>query len=120
MADVIKWPDPLEVVGGNSWSQDFELGHYTDPEDPDSWAPDDLSAWTDWTCQWRPSSLSSTVIVLTVESSAANEGKITISATPEKTLAMNGSGVFDFRAELSGDVRTFVRVRTLWRRGVTR
>lgn len=121
MADVIEWPEKLKVQGGDSWSQDFEFGTYTDPDDLESWVADDLSDWSAWRSQWRKAETDSAFIDLTVTSTDAVNGVVTVSATPLQTAAMNGPGGFDIQASQGpGEVRTFVRARTSWKLGYTR
>lgn len=102
----------IEVYAGDSWSQSFvfKVGD----------TPEDLTGWGSWECQWRPSEASSTAVDLTVDTSSADEGVITISATPEQTRAMGRDGLADVQAVDGADVRTFIRFRTVWRRDLTR
>lgn len=82
--------------------------------------PLDLSTWTDWAAQWRPTLTSDTVLDLDVDTSELATGIVTVSVDAETTRTMGQSGVWDLQATLSGDVRTWLRGRTIWMNDVTR
>lgn len=102
----------LPIYAGNTWIQPFvfKVGGLRE----------DLSAFTDWACQWRLGNTQGDPITLAVDASEAANGLITITATPEQTRAMAGNGVCDFEAVDGSVVRTFVRFNTSWTEDVTR
>ena len=101
------------VVRGDHWTQSVEVVD-------DDGNPVDLSAWSDWTSQWRPSHDDARVIELDPVSGGVN-GMLTVSATPTQTVQMDeyeGGGWFDVQAG-SPQVKTFVMVRTWMQKDVT-
>jgi len=112
----------FQVIGGLPWAQSFrfkrpilnEAGQKIGEE------IEDVSAYTGWVADWRPEARSAREVPLVVDSSLAAEGIVTVSADAEGTEDMDGAGVFDVLAELSGVPRGFVRAKTSWERVVTR
>lgn len=113
--------EKLQVYAGDSWSQPFAFKVPVDPDaDPIVLGPEDLSAFTDWQCQWRTSDAATEPITLTVDSTDKATGDIIVSATPEQTRSMGRDGVADVQAVNGSETRTFIRFRTDWQRDVTR
>jgi hypothetical protein len=112
----------LEVYGALPWAQSFRFKTRVHDESGAVVAVEveDLTAWTGWEADWRPDAESATKVDLQVDVSQAAAGVITVSATEAQTLAMDGNGVLDLRAELAGVPRAFFRAKTAWTLGVTR
>jgi len=110
---------PYEIYAGDAWSQSFEFGSLTDPDDEGSWVGDDLSEWSDWSAQWRVTDSAMSEITLTVDATGAADGVLVLSASEAQTRAMAGNGVFDIQAA-TPRVRTFLRAKTHWKQDVTR
>lgn len=104
-------PDPIGGIAGDDFAQSFRFTA--------GGVPEDLSTWGGWACQWRRRASSEDAVDLTVDSSAAATGVITITATTAQTRSMLGSGVFDIQAS-TPTVRTFIRGRAVWEMDVTR
>lgn len=116
---VATYSTPFQVYAGDAWSQGFRMTVQPDPE-VDVTEAEDLSAYTGWASQWRATAPSTTAIDLTVDAADAATGVIVVRATGDQVREMGSSGVFDIQAELSGDVRTFIRAKTKWTLDVTR
>lgn len=121
MAEVFIDSTPYNVYAGDAWSQSFEFGEYTDPDDEGTWVAEDLSGLSSWSSQWRPTAeaADSAAISLTVDATDAENGVIVVAASAAQTRAMGVSGVFDIQAALPS-VRTLIRAKTKWRLDVTR
>ena len=76
--------------------------------------------WTNWSAQWRAKANAPEFIQLTVDTTGAATGKISLLAEPEQTRAMNGPGVWDIQAEDGEVVKTWLRGPTKWVGDVTR
>lgn len=122
---VAVYSTPFQVYAGDAWSQAFRMTVQPDPDNPAT-EPEDLSAYTDWACQWRATAAADTALDLTVDASEAADGVIVVRASGDvgasegQTRLMGGNGVFDLEAVLSGETRTFVRAKTRWSLDVTR
>lgn len=81
--------------------------------------PSDLSGW-DFTASFRKRATSAVAIELTVDTTDAATGVLVITATPEQTAAMGGSGVWDLQGVDGDTVHTFLRGTLLWEADVTR
>lgn len=80
----------------------------------------DLTGYT-LTAAWRPGQDSATSLALVVTVVSLVEGRFTVSATAETTLAMGRSGVWDVRAVHATEGTTYlVRGATTWMGSVTR
>ena len=111
---------PFAVYAGDAWSASFRMNIQPDPE-VETLEAEDLSAYTDWACDWRPTDVSATEIALEVDDTDAATGVIVIRATGVQTRAMAGKGVFDLEAVgTDGETRTFIRAKTSWKNDVTR
>jgi len=110
---------PFALYAGDDWSQGFRMTVQPDPE-VDATEPEDLSGYTSWAAQWRPTVDGATPTELTVDSTDAATGLIVVRATGAQVRAMGRSGVFDIQAELGGETRTFIRAKTSWKLDVTR
>ena len=119
MAEVFIDSTPYNVYAGDAWSQSFEFGEYTDPDDEGSWVAEDLSALGSWSAQWRVSADAEDSITLTVDATDAENGVIVVGASSTQTRDMGASGVFDIQAATPA-VRTLIRAKTKWRLDVTR
>ena len=67
--------------------------------------------WTSWVAKWKPY-VGSTVVTLTVDTTSAASGQITITATSAQTAAMDGPGLWDVQATNGSTVRTWLRGKT--------
>lgn len=76
------------------------------------------AGWTSWRAQWRPFVSSDSFVEMTVDTSLANVGRITISASAAQTQNMGG-GVWDLQAERPGEVRTWLRSAVIFTKDVT-
>lgn len=122
--------EPFEVYAGDQWSQSFELGDWMTDEsgeyvlDEDGaqiFVPEDVSAWPEWACDWRPDPSSETEIELTVDFTGAASGIIVVAASTAATRAMRVNGKFDIQASDGPEnVKTFLVGKTKWRQDVTR
>ena len=111
---------PFAVYAGDAWAQAFRMTIQPDPE-VDVTEAEDLSAYTAWACDWRPTDASETEIELEVDDTDAATGVIVVRATGIQTRAMAGKGVFDLEAVgTDGEPRTFIRAKTSWKNDVTR
>jgi hypothetical protein len=121
VAEVFIDSTPYNVYAGDAWSQSFEFGEYTDPDDEGTWVAEDLTSFGSWSSQWRPAADAddADAISLTVDASDAANGVIVVAASSAQTRAMGVSGVFDIQAA-TPEVRTFIRAKTKWRLDVTR
>lgn len=109
---------PAQVSDVPVYAGDPMLLEYTMEDDSEGGI--DLSGW-EFTCQWRRSRQSTTVIDLTVDDSDKATGVVRISATGEQTTDMGASGVFDLEVvEDGGEPFTWLWGRTVWTRDVTR
>lgn len=79
-----------------------------------------LTGWT-WECMWRPHDPEGNpAVTLTVDSSLATSGTISITATTTQTRAMGGNGVWDLQGTKAGVVKTWLMGATTWYEDVTR
>jgi hypothetical protein len=102
----------IVIVRGDNWTQSFNVKD-------DAGDPFDLSAWSDWTAQWRSSFDDEVAYDLQVVSGGVT-GVLTIAAPPADTVFMgNANGWVDIQAA-DPEVRTFVQARTHYRKDVTR
>jgi hypothetical protein len=81
--------------------------------------PNDLSAWT-FTAQWRMTRTSTDALDMTVDSSAAATGSITVSLSAAQTANIWSAGVWDLSGVRGSEVRTFVTGATTYQSDVTR
>lgn len=79
----------------------------------------DLSTWTSWASQWRPSDTSDEAVAFAVDTSDLATGRVGISLTPAQTDGLR-DGVWDIQATRSGEVRTWIRGRVVVKKDVTR
>jgi hypothetical protein len=83
----------------------------------------EAAGWTSWRVQWRPAEDWPEFVELTVETSAASVGVITVAATHAQTETMR-AGVWDLQATrtVSGtpEVRTWIRGTTTFEGDVTK
>lgn len=80
-----------------------------------------LTAYQDWQASWRKRTTSADAVSLTVDTSQAALGIISIVADSDATRAMGASGVWDVQAtHPTFGVQTFVYGTTRWRADVTR
>ena len=111
---------PFAVYAGDAWAQAFRMTIQPDPE-VDATEPEDLSAYTDWACQWRTTAASTNDIELEVDDTDADTGLIVVRATGVQTREMGAKGEFDLQATgTDGEPRTFIRAKTSWKLDVTR
>lgn len=114
-------PSKYKILGGDAWALPLQFKEPQDPEaDPVVMVPADMSSWTDWLCQWRPSASSTTDVELDVDLTEAATGKVVLRATGEQTRAMKRNGVIEVQASKAGAPKTFVRLFTEWEQDVAR
>ena len=104
----------LNVYAGDTFSQTFTFKE--DDETIDLVA----DGWGTWLAQYRKSSVDATAVSFSVDTSAADEGQITITLSANQTAALGSNGVFDLQATQSGSVRTWVVGTIAWTKDVTR
>lgn len=103
------------VQAGDAWPG-FE---FTVKDDQDQ--PVDLSTWSNWQSQFRPTRGSGQKVDLTVDASNAATGTIAVSASGPDVQQMGGSGGFDVQAtDGGGQVHTFVEGDIDWIQDYTR
>jgi len=105
----------LMIYAGDTFSQQFVfLDSEGEPIDLDD------AGWDNWEAQYRETRYSTEHIAFTVDSSAADEGEITISLTAEETATIHERGVWDLQATNGSTVRTFVTSFVYVEKDVTR
>lgn len=109
-----------QVYAGDDWTFAFQV---LEGDDADTATPVDLSAYSQWTAQWRATTASATAVELAVSLPDPTDGTIIVTATDVQTRTMGTAqapyGVFDVQAALP-EVRTFFRGTTQWIEDVTR
>lgn len=102
----------LEVYAGDRYTWRFRLS--------DADGPLDLSDWS-WRAMWRVRDTDRTVVELVVDDSQSNTGWVSIIVSPAASAKMSVNGVWDLEGTLiDGDVRTWLRGRTIGTQDVTR
>ena len=103
-------PQPWAIYAGDPTSITLTV------TEGDPATPRDLSG-ENWECQWRTSPSASEAVAVTVDTTDAAAGTLTLSLTGAQTAAMRGGGVWDVQGSTSG---TIVRGTTTWTQDVTR
>jgi hypothetical protein len=104
----------LRVYAGDTFSQTFVFKEGTAVIDFDA------EGWTDWAAEYRVTRNAATSITFAVDDSEADEGRITISLTPDQTNEITKAGVFDLQATQNGTVKTWLQGSIAWSKDVTR
>jgi hypothetical protein len=104
----------LPVYAGDSFSQTFEF--LDDGEAIDLV----VEGWSNWIAQYRKTPKSVDFVEFVVDDSAADEGVITISLTPQQARELGDSGVFDLQATQNGTIRTWLKGSIDWSLDVSR
>lgn len=81
--------------------------------------PLNLSTWSQWAAQWRPTEDSDESVAFTVDTSQLATGRVGISLSGSQTDGLR-NGVWDVQATRSGEIRTWVRGRVTVKKDVTR
>lgn len=111
-------PSVAVYAGDDEVLADFVVNDSDGAEPVPTLTPVDLSIYTTWEAQWRPTALSDTVLALTVDDSDAVNGHLRVLASAEVTRAMGGKGVWDLQT--TSPVKTWYTGKTTWKPDVTR
>lgn len=106
----------LMIYAGDTFSQEFVFLDATTGEPIDL----DEAGWDNWEAQYREDRYAREFEAFTIDSSAADEGSITISMTAEETAKLRERGVWDMQATKGDEVRTFVTSFVYVEQDVTR
>lgn len=98
----------LAVYAGDTLNQSYRVRQDGEPVD--------LSAWSEWAAVWVGDDHRET---LTVDSSSAAQGILTVTATPAQTRRMTGRGKWDLQGRDGEVTRTWLRGQTTWQNDVT-